>query len=112
MTYLGKYNGVKCYKCYKYEYEDLYYRGACEDVYYIIDGGPEDGAMVRDNIIKGFYNGRIVNEMCGGRFCAPKTYHASSSTGTKEYGSMELKVSDIDFTEYSKVVDKFFESLN
>ena len=41
-----------------------------------------------------------------------ETHNRQTSSSTGAYDETELKVVDIDFSKYSKVVDEFFEALN
>lgn len=140
MENIGRYNSIVCMKCSDAEYRRVRLNGLDrKDYIYVIDNprGTER-PMVRDNKIIGYYDGHRVedvyrnedylempkvsenemknrtenemkNEESKWNF-APMRQTTSSSTGT--YDEIELKVADIDFSKYSKVVDKFFESLN
>ena len=135
MENIGKYQGIVCMKCSDNEYRRVRMNGLDrKDYIYVIDNprGTER-PMVRDNKIIGYYDGHRVedvyrnedylktpkvskNEMKNetaneeSKWSFSGTPQTSSSTGT--YDETELKVADIDFSKYSKVVDEFFESLN
>ena len=131
MENIGRYNGIVCMKCSHTEYEKIRSNGLDrKDYIYVIDNpSGTERTMVADNKIIGYYNGHRVedvyknedylktpkvskNEMKNrNENVKPKRQMATSST-TGEYNETELKVADIDFSKYSKVVDEFFESLN
>ena len=98
MENIGAYHGITCFKCTEGEYLNLYYSGKMKDDIYIING-----TMVRNNKLVGHYDGRKVIEYGGNElYVKPK----------KE--AVEVKVgeaADINFSDYSKVVDEFFENL-
>ena len=135
MENIGRYNSVVCMKCSDAEYRRVRMNGLDrKDYIYVIDNprGTER-PMVRDNKIIGYYDGHRVedvyrnedylktpkvsknemkNEMANeeSRWNSAPTRQTSSSPGT--YNETELKVVDIDFSKYSRVVDEFFEALS
>ena len=131
MENIGKYQGIVCMRCSHNEYEKIRSNGLDRrDYIYVIDNpGGTERRMVRDNIIIGYYNGHRVEDVYKGEkyFKEPKvsknemkneeskwheTHNRQISSSTGAYNETELKVVDIDFSKYSKVVDEFFEALN
>jgi hypothetical protein len=135
MENIGKYQGIVCMKCSHLEYEKIRSNGLDrKDFIYVIDNpGGTERRMIRDNIIIGYYDGHRVEDVYKGEeyLKTPKvsknemknrneneeskwheTHNRQTSFSTGTYDETELKVADIDFTKYSKVVDEFFESLN
>lgn len=93
MKNIGAYNGIDCFECTQAEFINCYYSGKMKDDIYIIDG-----TMIRNNKLVGHYDGRRVTEYGGNElYIKPKK--------EKE----EVVVSN--FSDYSKVVDEFFEKL-
>ena len=96
MKNIGAYNGITCFECNEAEYFNCYYSGKAKDNIYIING-----TMVRNNRIIGHYDGRRVKEYGENEFYFKP----------KEERVVVSKPADIDFSDYSKVVDEFFEKL-
>lgn len=105
MKYIGIYKGYDCYICSDKEYNEYTIR---PDAIYIIEG-----TMVKSGIIIGHYNGNIVREVYD---CVPyKVRHEPgpqvkiNEGNKKDEAAVELP--QIDFKDYSKVVDEFFKNL-
>ena len=98
MKNIGAYNGITCFECTEGEYLNHYYSGKMKDDIYIING-----TMVRNNKLIGHYDGRKVME-----------YGGNESYAKPKSKAVEVKVgeaADINFSDYSRVVDEFFENL-
>ena len=98
MKSIGTYNGDICYDCTYDEYMKLYNSNKCGDGIYIIKE-----QMVKKNRLIGHYDGEKVVEYGGNEFYVKPKYE-----------TVEVKVNktaDINFSDYSKVVDEFFEKL-
>ena len=93
MKNIGKYNRVDCYECTQEEYEREYKRGLDSCIYII------DGVMVKNNLKIGYWDGELVKE------CRPVVYHYYPSRSNEKVSK------DINFSDYSKVVDEFFRKL-
>lgn len=111
MESIGIYKGYKCYVCTDKQYNEGTIR---PDVVYIIDG-----TMVRNGIIIGHYDGNMVREVYD---CVPyKVRHEPGpqmkiNEGRKKDDENAVKndvigLPQIDFKDYSKVVDEFFRLL-
>ena len=134
MKNIGKYNGVPCYECTHKEYVNTYNSN--------LDNGKQifiiDGAMVRQNVIIGKYDGQRVKDLYDGQvyyrnddvmeFNKQKkaTFTADNSKWNEKFAEEvkvkqesqmtaasyeELVKQDIDFRRYSTVVDQFFALL-
>ena len=134
MKNIGKYNGIPCYECTHKEYVDAYNKD--------LDTGKQifiiDGAMVRQNVIVGKYDGQRVKDLYDGRvyyrnddvmeFNKQKKASVTADNSkwnekfveevkVKQESQMteasyeELVKQDIDFRKYSTVVDQFFALL-
>lgn len=99
MKNIGAYNGITCFECNEAEYFNYYYSDRAKDNIYIING-----TMVRNNRIIGHYDGRRVKEYGGNEF-----YFKPKEEKKEEV--VISKSADINFSDYSKVVDEFFEKL-
>lgn len=111
MEKIGKYNGCMCYKCDIDEYDRLFYNGGMDDKsIYIIDG-----TMVKKSIIIGYYDGKRVEDDYEGReyFGSKKVKvevpQEEPKTATSSTTGLEVK--EINYSDYTGVVDKFFEEL-
>ena len=98
MKRIGTFNRDICYECTHDEYMELYNKNECGNDVYIIKG-----QMVKKNRLIGYYDGKKVVEYGGNEFYVKPKYE-----------TVEVKVNktaDINFSDYSKVVDEFFEKL-
>ena len=111
MKNIGIYKGYKCYVCSDREYNEGTIR---PDIIYIIEG-----TMVRNGLIIGHYDGNTVRDVYD---CVPyKVRHEPGpqvkiSEGRKKDDENAVKndaveLPQIDFKDYSKVVDEFFKNL-
>ena len=128
MKNIGKYNSVPCYECTNVEWKDCYDRGN--------DNGKQifiiDGVMVQKNKIIGYYDGQHVKDRYDEQpyYVEVKIDNQKKATFTAENSKWdekfveevkatetavssyeELVKQDIDFGEYSTVVDQFFALL-
>ena len=128
MKNIGKYNGIPCYTCTNVEWKDCYDRGN--------DNGKQifiiDGVMVQKNKIIGYYDGQHVKDRYDEQpyYVEVKIDNQKKATFTAENSKWdekfveevkatetavssyeELVKQDIDFGEYSTVVDQFFALL-
>lgn len=131
MKNIGKYNGIPCYTCTNVEWKDAYDKGK--------DNGKQifiiDGVMVRNNKIVGHYNGSFVTDRYDEQlyyvdnhdvmeFKQQKkaTFTAENSKWNEKFveevkatgtaaSYEELVKQDINFGNYSTVVDEFFALL-
>lgn len=116
MKHLGTYKGITCYECTCKEYINEYKNGRDNgNVIFIIDG-----EMVRNNVIIGYYDGKTVEDSYDGIvYYKNKTKETKEIKETKEVKKQEVfenvkvedMVKEINFSDYSGVVDKFFEEL-
>lgn len=107
MKHLGTYNGIKCYECMRKEYIDEYKNGRDNgNTIYIIDG-----EMVKNNVIIGYYNGKTVKDLYDGVVYYKKETKETKKQEVFENVKIEDVVKEINFSDYSGVVDKFFEEL-
>ena len=111
MENIGIYKGCRCFVCTDKEYNECTH---LSDIIYIIDG-----TMVRNGIIIGHYDSNTVREVYD---CVPyKVRHEPGpqvkiSEGRKKddenaVRNDALELPQIDFKDYSKVVDEFFKNL-
>ena len=107
MKYIGKYKGCDCYTCSDKEYNESTIRPS---IIYIIDG-----TMIRNGLIIGHYDGNAVRDVYD---CVPyKVRHEPgpqvkiSEGRKKDDEECALELPQIDFKDYSKVVDEFFKNL-
>ena len=106
MKNIGIFKGYNCYICSDKEYKESTIR---PDAIYIIEG-----TMVRNGLIVGHYDGVSVREVYD---CVPyKVRHEPGpqvkiSEGNKNDAERAVETPQIDFKDYSKVVDEFFKSL-
>ena len=109
MKYIGKYKGCDCYTCSDKEYNESTIRPS--NIYII------DGTMIRNGLIIGHYDGDAVRDVYD---CVPyKVRHEPGpqvkiSEGNKKDtkdAQNTLELPQIDFKDYSKVVDEFFKNL-
>ena len=107
MRTIGKYNGIVCYECTEKEYRDLCNSGRVDGNIYIIDE-----TMVRNNIIVGYYNGKSVRDVYDAVPYMVKREPGPERemTPVKEERKEE-PITEIVFSDYSRVVDEFFENL-
>jgi hypothetical protein len=105
MDYIGKYQGVKCYRCDRVQYEYLYRSNDLKDDIYIIDKD-----MVRHNKIIGYYDGKNVKDIHDGEEYV-KTPKRTKVKETVDKEEDVLVVPEINFADYSGVVDNFFKEL-
>lgn len=94
MEIIGTFKGDKCYECTHDEYMKLYNKNECGNGVYIIKG-----QMVKKNRLIGYYDGKRVIEYGGNEFYVKPKYETANKT------------TRINFSDYSKVVDEFFENL-
>ncbi len=110
MERIGTYNGRQCYKCDIYEYETYHNEGSLvSNNIYIIDG-----TMVKDNIIIGYYNGKSVRDDYEGReYLGTKKVkvEVAEEPKTATSSTTGLEVKEINYSDYTGVVDNFFEEL-
>jgi hypothetical protein len=115
MKNIGKYQGTPCYECTDREYKEVYKKKQDDGhQIYIIDG-----TMVKRGIIIGHYDGNSVRDVYDGvpylvqhepgpqremTETADKPVDVSVPTG-------EVAIKEINFADYSKVVDEFFALL-
>lgn len=129
MKNIGKYNGILCYTCTNVEWKDAYDRGQDDGKQIFII----DGVMVRNNKIVGYYDGKHVKDKYdeqpyfvatatkdnGDVMNLSKQYKkAETADDNSEEAETAVAVSyeelvkqDIDFGNYSTVVDQFFALL-
>jgi hypothetical protein len=106
MKHIGVYKGYNCYTCSDKEYNECTIR---PDAIYIIEG-----TMVRNGLIVGHYDGNTVRDVYD---CVPyKVRHEPGpqvkiSEGNKNDSENVVELPQIDFKDYSKVVDEFFKNL-
>lgn len=107
MKNIGIYKGYNCYTCSNKEYNECTIR---PDAIYIIEG-----TMVKSGIIIGHYDGNVVRDVYD---CVPyKVRHEPgpqvkiSEGRKKDNEECALELPQIDFKDYSKVVDEFFKNL-
>jgi hypothetical protein len=106
MKNIGKYKGCDCYVCSNKEYNECTIR---PEAIYIIDG-----TMVKNCLIVGHYDGNVVRDVYD---CVPyKVRHEPGpqvkiSVGNKNDSENVVELPQIDFKDYSKVVDEFFKNL-
>ncbi len=106
MKNIGKYNGVPCYTCSDAEYKNAYKEG--------LDDGRQifivDGTMVKRNMIVGHYDGTHVRDVYDG-----VPYIVRHEPGPRKDISVSdaigTEIKEIVYSDYSKVVDEFFENL-
>ena len=109
MKRIGTYNNYQCYECDIDEYKK------CHDKDSLVKGNIYiiDGTMVKDNIIVGYYNGKSVRDDYDGREYMPKVKKPKTAeepqTATSSTTGLEVK--EINYNDYTGVVDKFFEDL-
>ena len=101
MKNIGKYQGVPCYECSDKEYKDVLKSGQDDNKIFIIDG-----TMVRKNIIIGYYNGSFVNDVYDG-----VPYVVEKQPGPTMPMDTEVEVKDVNYSDYTQVVDDFFANL-
>lgn len=132
MKNIGRYQGTPCYECTKDELYDLLREGKGNDInIYIVNG-----VMVKKGIIIGYYDGNTVKEDYKGTpYLSEMIYSEMKSKWdeeerAKQYYSKkkskwddeteavatassyeDLVKQDIDFGNYSKIVDEFFALL-
>ena len=116
MKRIGTYNNYQCYECDIDEYKKYHNDGSLvRGNIYIIDG-----VMVKDNIIVGYYNGKSVRDDYDGREYMPKVKKPEAAenlvealykaqTATSSTTGIEIK--EINYSDYTGVVDEFFEKL-
>ena len=124
MKNIGKYQGTSCFQCTKDELDDLLRKGKDDDKKIYI----ANGVMVKNGIIIGYYDGMYVKEdYSGTRYfvaTAPKEEKESevfyskkkskwdeTATAVSNVSYEDLVKQDIDFGNYSKIVDEFFALL-
>ena len=134
MKNIGKYNSIPCYECTHKEYVDAYNKNLDNGKQIFII----DGTMVRQNVIVGKYDGQRVKDLYDGKVYyrnddvmefnkqkkASFTADNSKWNGkfvekakVKQEGQMtvasyeELVKQDVDFGNYSTVVDQFYALL-
>ena len=109
MERIGKYNGIDCYVCTDTEYKNKL--KDCDDGQYIYI---IDGTMVRRNRIIGHYDGRNVRDRYDGVpyvvECKPGPQKEMKPIKVSDAVGVESK--DINFADYSKIVDEFFANLD
>lgn len=119
MKHIGKYQGTPCYECNDREYKDALSRDKDngEQIFII------DGTMVRRNIIIGYYDGKSVRDVYdsvpyvvrhepGPQREMTKTADEPVNVSVPTGETYEEVVSrEINFADYSKVVDEFFALL-
>ena len=109
MKRIGTYNNYQCYECSANEYYKCRLDNEIDNnTIYIIDG-----TMVKDNIVIGYYNGKSVRDDYDGREYMPKVEKPKAAekpqTATSSTTGVEIK--EINYSDYTGVVDKFFEEL-
>lgn len=119
MNHIGKYQGTPCYECSDREYKDALSKGRDDgEQIFIIDG-----TMVRRNIIIGYYDGKSVRDVYdsvpyvvrhepGPQREMTKTANEPAKVSVPAGEAYEEVTSkEINFADYSKVVDEFFAHL-
>ena len=116
MNHIGKYQGTPCYECSDKEYKDALSKGR--------DNGGQifiiDGTMVRRNIIIGHYDGNTVRDVYDGVPYLvqhePGPQREMTATANEPVyvpkTCEEVVEKEINFADYSKVVDEFFAHLD
>lgn len=108
MQYIGTFKGLKVYKTTVKTYSQQ--KGNSEDIFWLTDN--KDMPLVKNGRIIGYYNGQQLQEeeepyavwIQG----AEKSEDTSEMIEEKQVYTCKTA---IDFSEYSKIVDKFFEDL-
>lgn len=105
MKNIGKYQGILCYECNNKEYKDVLKSGQDNGkAIFIIDG-----TMVKKNEIVGYYDGNHVREVYDG-----VPYIVEKQPGPIMPMDIEVEkveVKDINYANYTQVVDNFFANL-
>ena len=97
MKKLGTYENLVCYEANFEEWLKMYKEGSYKKDIIIVNG-----VMVLDNMIYGYYDGQRVKEDY-----SKKRFYKEEEKVEK----VVTKTADINFADYSKVVDDFFKSL-
>ena len=109
MKRIGTYNNYQCYECGIDEYKKCHNENSLvRGNIYIIDG-----VMVKDNIVVGYYNGKSVRDDYDGREYMPKVNKpkAAEEPQTATSSTTGLEVKEINYSDYTGVVDNFFKEL-
>lgn len=119
MNNIGRYQGTPCYECSDKEYKDALSKGHDDGAQIFII----DGTMVRRNIIIGYYDGKNVRDVYdhvpyvvmhepGPQREMTKTADESVKVSVPAGETYEeVTKQEINFADYSKVVDEFFAHL-
>lgn len=111
MKHIGKYQGTPCYECNDREYKDALSRDKDngEQIFII------DGTMVRRNIIIGYYDGKSVRDVYDSVPYVvrhePGPQREMTKTADEPVFTEDVVIKEINFADYSKVVDEFFALL-
>jgi hypothetical protein len=120
MNNIGRYQGTPCYECSDREYKDALSKGHDDGAQIFII----DGTMVRRNIIIGYYDGKNVRDVYdhvpyvvmhepGPQREMTKTANEPVKVSVPVGETYEEVTSrEINFADYSKVVDEFFAHLD
>lgn len=111
MNHIGKYQGTPCYECSDREYKDALNKGQDDGKQIFII----DGTMVCKNRIVGHYDGKSVRDVYDDVPYVvkhePGPEREMTKTADESAEVKEVTGKEINFADYSKVVDEFFAHL-